>query len=165
MFFCSSGFWDRFPLFPHVQFDGEGCGDGELIFRPVSRKRRSLSVFTITNKTAWQNKCLRSIGFENLSWIWPFLDTSVDERIHQIDIFKFRMLTSFWGYKQRKWLNVKLAIMLNCNTSKVAFCSASPLGKDKTCSREHARAVRFPCLGSHALCGLLEDQFWLKYKA
>ena len=31
MLFCSSGFWDRFPLFPHVQFDGEGCGDRELI--------------------------------------------------------------------------------------------------------------------------------------
>ena len=52
MLFCSSGFWDRFPLFPHVQFDGEGCGDRELIFRPVFRKRRSLSVFTKTNKTA-----------------------------------------------------------------------------------------------------------------
>ena len=39
MFFCSSGFWDRFPLFSHVQFGGEGWGDRELIFRPVSRKR------------------------------------------------------------------------------------------------------------------------------
>ena len=49
MLFCSSGFCDRFPLFPHVQFDGEGCGDRELIFRPVSMQQTTQSICVYNN--------------------------------------------------------------------------------------------------------------------
>ena len=50
MFFCSSVFWDRFQLFSHVQFGGEGREDRELIFS-TSIQETSLSVFIMTKKT------------------------------------------------------------------------------------------------------------------
>ena len=49
MFFCSSVFWDRFQLFSHVQFGGEGREGRELIFS-TSIQETSLSVFIMTKK-------------------------------------------------------------------------------------------------------------------